>query len=139
MRKIFCWVQVPQYEDEWKTIQREYYWGWNFPNRCVDANYCFRYFDVGTNGRANNGAVFVKPSLNVALEGIRNKLNFPKDVVFVANDAFPLRTDILKPFGRSTHLSRKQKYSTIAYQDLVALLKMHLEFWFLDLESLNDR
>lgn len=136
-------LQVPQTEEEWKTIQREYYYRWNFPNccgaldgkhivirnaphsgseyfnykgtyslilfACVDANYCFRYFDVGTNGRANDAAVFAKSSLNAALEDIRNKLNFPKDGVFVADDAFPLRTYILKPFGRSTHLSRKQK------------------------------
>nr|CAI5841117.1 unnamed protein product [Callosobruchus analis] len=76
---------------------------------CVDANYCFRYFDIGTNGRANDAAVFAKSSLNAALENVRNTLNFPKDGVFVADDAFPLITYILKPFGRSTHLSRKQK------------------------------
>lgn len=134
---------MPQTEEEWKTIQKEYYYRWNFPNccgaldgkhivirnaphsgseyfnykgtyslilfACVDANYCFRYFDVGTNGRANDAAVFAKSSLNAALGDVRNKLNFPKDGVFVADDAFPLRTNILKPFGRSTHLSRKQK------------------------------
>lgn len=76
---------------------------------CVDANYCFRYFDVGTNGRANDAAVFAKSSLNSALEDVKNKLHFPKDGVFVADDAFPLRNYILKPYGRSTHLCRKQK------------------------------
>nr|CAI5853840.1 unnamed protein product [Callosobruchus analis] len=76
---------------------------------CIDANYCFRYFDIGTNGRANDAAVCAKSSLNAALENVRNTLNFPKHGVFVADDAFPLRTYILKPFGRSTHLSRKQK------------------------------
>lgn len=45
-----------------------------------------------------------------ALEDVKNRLNFPKDVVLVADDAFPLRTYILKPFGRSTNLSRKQKF-----------------------------
>lgn len=75
----------------------------------VDANYCFRYFDVGTNGRANDAAVFAKSSLNAALEDFSNTLNFPKNGVIVADDAFPLRTNILKPYGRSTNLSRKQK------------------------------
>lgn len=36
-------------------------------------------------------------------------LNIPKNGVFVADDAFSLRTYILKPFGRSTNLFRKQK------------------------------
>nr|CAI5843403.1 unnamed protein product [Callosobruchus analis] len=99
-------IKVPHTEDEWKNIEKEYYFRWNFTKccgaldgkhivirnashsgfeyfnykgtyslilfACVDANYCFRYFDIGTNGRANE-------------------------------------TYILKPFGRSTHLSRKQK------------------------------
>lgn len=142
VKNIFL-LQVPQTEEEWKTIQREYYFRWNFPNccgaldgkhivirnvphsgseyfnykgtyslilfACVDANYCFRYFDVGTNGRANDAAVFAKSSLNAALEDVRNKLHFPKDGVFVADDAFPLKPYILKPFGRTNHLSRKQK------------------------------
>lgn len=129
---------MPQTTEEWKLIQQEFKCRWNFPNCCgaldgkhvvirnvphsgseyfnykgsysiilmalVDANYCFRYFDIGTNGRANGNS-----SLNTALEEISNKLNFPKNGVIVADDAFPLRTNILKPFGRSSNLSRKQK------------------------------
>lgn len=34
---------------------------------------------------------------------------FPKNGVLVADDAFPLKNYILKPFGRSNNLSRKQK------------------------------
>ncbi|XP_057654748.1 putative nuclease HARBI1 [Diorhabda carinulata] len=34
----------------------------------VDANYCFRYVDVETNGRANDAAVFAKSSLNDTLQ-----------------------------------------------------------------------
>ena len=86
----------------------------------VDANYCFRYVNVSTNGRANDAAVFAKSSLNAALEDVKNRLNFPKSGVLVADDAFPLRTYILKPFKRSTNLSRKQKSSTIVCQELVA-------------------
>nr|CAI5861317.1 unnamed protein product [Callosobruchus analis] len=133
--KIFLWLQVPQTEDEWKKIQNEYYLRWNFPNccgaldgthivirnaphsgseyfnykgifslilfACVDANFCFRY--IFRHRRASDAAFFAKSSLNAALEDIRN--TFPNDGVFVADDAFPLRTYILKP----THLSRKQK------------------------------
>uniref|UniRef100_A0A8D8TUQ0 Nuclease HARBI1 n=1 Tax=Cacopsylla melanoneura TaxID=428564 RepID=A0A8D8TUQ0_9HEMI len=136
-------IKIPQNKEEWKTIQREYYHRWNFPNccgaidgkhivirnpphsgseyfnykgsfsiilfACVDANYCFRYYDIGTNGRANDASVFTKSSLNMALEDYRNELNFPEEGVIVADDAFPLREYILKPYGRSTYLSRKQK------------------------------
>lgn len=38
-----------------------------------------------------------------------NLLNFPKNGVFVADDAFPLKTYILKPYARSTYLSRNPK------------------------------
>lgn len=134
-------LQVPQTQDEWKEIQDEFYWRWNFPNCCgaidgkhvvikkvpnsgsefynykgtfsvillasVDANYCFRYIDVGTNGRANDAAVFSKSSLNDALQ--ENILDFPENGVFVADDAFPLTTKILKPFARNAPLTKKQK------------------------------
>lgn len=135
-------LQVPQTEEDWEIIQKEYYFRWNFPNccgamdgkhivirnpphsgseyfnykgtysvillACVDANYCFRYFNVGTNGRANDAAVFAKSSLNAALEDVENRLHFPKNGVLVADD-FPLKNYILKSFGRSNNLSRKQK------------------------------
>lgn len=80
-----------------EPIQDEYYCRWNFPNCCgaldgkyvirnVDANYCFRFIDVGTNGQANNAAVFAKLSFNAALQA--NMLGFPKNGLFVADDAF---------------------------------------------------
>lgn len=140
---IVILLQVPQTEEDWEIIQKEYYFRWNFPNccgamdgkhivirnsphsgseyfnykgtysvillACVDANYCFRYFNVGTNGRASDAAVFAKSSLNAALEDVENRLHFPKNGVLVADDAFPLKNYILKPFGRSNNLSRKQK------------------------------
>lgn len=75
----------------------------------VDVNYCFCYFDTGTKEQANDAAVFGESTLNRALQEINNNLNFPKNSIIVADDAFPLRTNILKPFGRSNNLSTKQK------------------------------
>lgn len=63
----------------------------------VDADYNFLYVDVGTNGRVNDASVFSKSSINEALE--KKILNIPTEGVFVADDAFPLRTDILKPYA----------------------------------------
>lgn len=73
----------------------------------VDANYNFLYIDVGTNGRANDAAVFSKSAFNQALQ--TNALNIPDRGVFVADDAFPLRPNILKPFPRCGPLNMKQK------------------------------
>lgn len=75
----------------------------------VHADYCFHYFNGGTNGWANDAVVLTQFSLNPALEDVGNRLNFQKNGVFVADHAFPLRIHFLKPFGRSTNLSRKPK------------------------------
>lgn len=73
----------------------------------VDAKYRFLLVDFGTNGRISDGGVLqntcffeklVKENLHIPQPDDVNE-NF-KNVpyVFVADDAFPLRTDILKPF-----------------------------------------
>ena len=73
----------------------------------VDANYKFIYEDVGCNGRLSDGGVFRNSSLSRALED--NMLNVPNDqpvsagseplpFVIVADDAFPLRTNLMKPY-----------------------------------------
>ena len=72
----------------------------------VDAKYNFLYFDVGTNGRVNDALVFSKSSFNAALES--KTLNVPERGVFVGDDAFPLRKDLLKPFSRCGRLSQTQ-------------------------------
>lgn len=73
----------------------------------VDAKYNFIYIDVGTNGRANDASVFNKSTFNEALSS--NLLNFPKEGVIVADDAFPLRTDILKPYNTRGEFGDKEK------------------------------
>lgn len=73
----------------------------------VDANYCFIYIDVGANGRMNDASIFNNSSFNEAIS--TNQLNVPKNAVFVAYDAFPLQTNILKPYSRIGRLSHKQK------------------------------
>lgn len=73
----------------------------------VDANYRFLFVDVGCNGRVSDGGVFSNCALSAALQ--RNVLNIPapralpgreKPVPFVvvADDAFPLQINIMKPY-----------------------------------------
>lgn len=71
----------------------------------VDANYCFKYIEVGANGRANDSTIFRNSTLNAAL--LNGDLNFPQTSVIVGDDAFPLRTNLLKPYPGT--LTTKQK------------------------------
>ncbi|XP_025203752.1 protein ALP1-like [Melanaphis sacchari] len=71
----------------------------------VDHNYCFTYIDVGANGKASDAGVFRESSLFEALEN--NTLNTPENAVIVADDAFPLKTYLLKPYSRR-NLTREQ-------------------------------
>ncbi|XP_038078668.1 uncharacterized protein LOC119745996 [Patiria miniata] len=84
----------------------------------VNADYKFLYVDVGCNGRAADGGVFSHSSLFRALKG--NALNIPGSAplqgdptkqlpyVMVADDAFPLRKDLMKPYCKR-QLSREER------------------------------
>jgi len=74
----------------------------------VDANCRFIYVDIGEYGRVSDGGVFNNSSLVQALE--HNTLNIPppSDVpnsqdplpyVIVADDAFPLKKYLMKPYS----------------------------------------
>ncbi|KAJ8926997.1 hypothetical protein NQ314_020558 [Rhamnusium bicolor] len=69
----------------------------------IDSNYNFLYIDVDTNGRANDAIIFAKSAFNEALQ--QNLPNIPAEGIFLSDDAFPLRTNILKPYSRATSLN----------------------------------
>lgn len=131
-------LQIPRSTEEWKSIEEGFCQKWNFPGCCgaldgkhvvlnaphdsgsyyynyknqhsivlmalVDHDYCFIYFDIGCNGRISDGGVFRNSSLSHALEN-----NFlPPNRVIVADNAFPLKTYLMKPYG-GNNLSLKQK------------------------------
>lgn len=64
----------------------------------VDGDYCFKFIDVGGNGRASDSTIFRESSLNVSM--LNNSLHLPKRSVIIGDDAFPLRSDLLKPYSR---------------------------------------
>lgn len=72
----------------------------------VDHDYCFRYVDIGAKGRQSDGGIFADCSLKYAIEN--NKLNLPKDAVFVADEAFPMKPYLMKPYARR-NLTKEQK------------------------------
>ena len=69
----------------------------------VDADYKFLYVDVGCNGRISDGGVFRNSSLSNTLS--LNMLNIPLSgseslpYVVVADDSFPLKTYMMKPYA----------------------------------------
>ena len=76
----------------------------------VDADYKFLYVDVGCNGRVSDGGVFKNSTLYKALE--TNALQIPpprplpgrnKPIPFtiLADDAFPLKEYIMKPYSQT--------------------------------------
>ena len=73
----------------------------------VDANYAFTYVDVGVNGRVSDGGVWGNCSLRKKIDdgnaGIPTASKLPNSnkvlpYVFIGDDAFPLKTYLLKPF-----------------------------------------
>lgn len=61
----------------------------------VDYNYCFKYIDVGYNGRISDGGVFRNCNMFVQLE---NSI-LPQGTFIVGDDAFPLKPYLLKPLS----------------------------------------
>lgn len=89
----------------------------------VDAHYRFLYIDVGANGRMSDAGVFSNSKLSGALEN--NDLKFPPasalpgtttgaPFVVVADDAFPLKTYMLKPYPGGSMMTQTRVSSTIA-------------------------
>jgi hypothetical protein len=63
----------------------------------VGPNYQFVYTDVGSNGSQSNGGVYRNCSL---FETLENGL-LPNNGVIVGDDAFPLKTYLMKPYPRA--------------------------------------
>lgn len=133
---------MPQNEQEWMELSREFEAMWNFQHcigacdgkhiviQCpqksgstyynykgtfsivlmavVDAKYCFTYVHIGCQGRISDGGVFRDTTFCKRL--FENQLCLPSPVplpgrekpspyVLVADDAFPLQVNIMKPFS----------------------------------------
>ncbi|OWA54281.1 hypothetical protein BV898_18689 [Hypsibius exemplaris] len=89
----------------------------------VDANYLFRIISTGTNGKQSDGGIFANSTFGRKLEA--GDLNIPGPAplprtnimsphVFVADEAFPLKENLMRPFpGRDlsgNHRNRIHNY-----------------------------
>nr|CAI5842911.1 unnamed protein product [Callosobruchus analis] len=84
----------------------------------VDAKYRFLLADFGTNGRIYDGGVLQNTKFFEKLQNKTLKLPTSETLknstrclpyVFVADDAFPLRVDMLKPYRQTDLNSRERK------------------------------
>ncbi|XP_050676762.1 uncharacterized protein LOC126973479 [Leptidea sinapis] len=84
----------------------------------VNAKYQFMYIDIGMNGRISDGEVLQNTKFFEKLENSDLRIpsselltgsnrNYP--IVFVADDAFPLRPDMIKPFRQADLTSQERK------------------------------
>lgn len=84
----------------------------------VDANYKFLYADVGCQGRISDGGVFKNTTFYHNLQA--KALNLPEEThlmgnntkspyVFLADDAFPLMKNIMKPYPGSWMKKTKER------------------------------
>jgi len=149
---------------EWKEIERNFSDKWNFPGcygaidgkriairvpaNCgstfynyeknkstvliavVGPNYQFIYNDIGSNGSLSDGGVFRNCSLFEALE---NGL-FPNNGAIVGDDAFPLKTYLMKPYRGANLAYDEKKYTTTDCQEVGEYPKMDSESWLVDSE-----
>lgn len=83
----------------------------------VDARYRFILADFGTNGRVSDGGVLQNTKFFKKLQNKKLNIPDPENIesssrclpyVFVTDDAFPLRTDMLKPY-RQADLNNHEK------------------------------
>ena len=72
----------------------------------VDTNYKFIYVDVGCDGRISDGGVYRNSSLSIAIDNASLGIPQPRFVgetlfpyVIVADDAFPLKTNLMKHYS----------------------------------------
>lgn len=86
----------------------------------VDADYKFLYVDIGCNGRVADGGVFKNSALFASLEGHDMNIPSPKPIlsnqrpvpyIIVADDAFPLKKYIQKPYSQMGLTKKKRIFN----------------------------
>lgn len=83
-----------------------------------DANYIFRFVDIGAYGRRSDGGIFRESRMGQKLD--TGQMNIPKSDSFykggpflpyciVGDEAFPLKSYLLRPFSSKNNLSAEQR------------------------------
>ncbi|KAK2725777.1 hypothetical protein QYM36_000310 [Artemia franciscana] len=83
----------------------------------VDADYKFQFVDVGAEGSAGDSSIFARSSFGCAILNGTIETPEPKPIpngtilphVFVADEAFPLKMNIMRPFPGGLSVADRQK------------------------------
>lgn len=73
----------------------------------VDGNYNFTCIDIGSYGSQSDGGIFAKSNLMKAIE--TKQLKIPENSVIVGDDAFPLKSYLMKPYPRRFQQTDREK------------------------------
>lgn len=73
----------------------------------VDGNYNFTCVDIGSYGSQSDGGIFAKSNLMKAIEN--SKLEIPPESVILGDEAFQLKTYLMKPYPRKFQQPVKEK------------------------------
>ena len=101
----------------------------------VDADYKFLWVGVGCNGRISNGGVFYGCSLQQALSQRASMFpdaapcpgdQRPLQYYIVADDAFPLQENLMKPFSHKDMIHQHRIFNYRLHLGLEESLRMHL-------------
>lgn len=111
----------------------------------VGPNYKFISAEVGMNGRISDGGVWANSTFNEMINDANNSLNLPKNLLFLADGAFPLKPNLMKPFPGSRltedqrifnyRLSRTRRIVENVFAQLVNTFKVMNNKIQLDLEA----
>ncbi|XP_035432588.1 uncharacterized protein LOC118271408 isoform X2 [Spodoptera frugiperda] len=117
-------MQIPDNERKWLEIAKSFDMKANFPHclgavdAVVDSEYRFIFMSVGSYGKECDSSIFKESTIWKKLND--GSLNIPKPrplhatlqndmpYVLVGDEAFPLSTNLLRPFG-GTHLDHMKK------------------------------
>ncbi|XP_026830069.1 uncharacterized protein LOC113563108 [Ooceraea biroi] len=113
----------------------------------IDTEYRFIAIDVSAYGKNSDSNVFSTSVIGKKLED--KTLNIPRDTplvenytpmpyVIVGDEAFPLKTYLLRPYSRHHLAGDEEKKIIIDYHGLEGLLRMHLAFLLHSGESFVD-
>lgn len=73
----------------------------------VDGNYNFTCIDIGSYGSQSDAGIFAKSNLMKAIE--TKQLKIPENSMIVGDDAFPLKTYLMKPYPRRFQQMEREK------------------------------
>ncbi|VVC38689.1 Harbinger transposase-derived nuclease domain, partial [Cinara cedri] len=91
--------RVPVTAEEWGKIKDTFFHRWNFPMCCGTINGEHVIIKRPPGAKDSDSAIFRDSTLYIELEN--NKFGMPEKYIIIGDDAFPLRTNLLKLYSKT--------------------------------------